>query len=153
MIGVDKGICPHDHRCPLIAICPVGAISQGADGYPIINHDLCIECGKCVRSCPMKAVKQMDSPKEAKPAEDKAANDTTPSDEDSADENNCSCSGQGECGEKGCEQEQGLGAGQGKGSGRGLGAGQGKGLGKGLGHGRRHQHRHNCLHSHNNSTD
>ena len=31
------------------------AISRGeamdAEGYPVIDHDLCIECGKCVRTC------------------------------------------------------------------------------------------------------
>ena len=30
--------------------------NQGADGYPIIDHEKCIECGKCVRSCPKKAM-------------------------------------------------------------------------------------------------
>lgn len=58
MIQLDRNICPHDHLCPLIKICPVGAISQDADGYPVIDHDLCIECGKCVRTCPLKAMEQ-----------------------------------------------------------------------------------------------
>lgn len=58
MIKLDRNICPHDHLCPLIKICPVGAISQDADGYPVIDHDLCIECGKCVRTCPLKTMKQ-----------------------------------------------------------------------------------------------
>lgn len=56
MIEVDRKLCPHDHVCPLIRICPVGAITQGDDGYPIVDHDKCIECGKCVRSCPKKAM-------------------------------------------------------------------------------------------------
>ncbi|WP_304471674.1 4Fe-4S binding protein [uncultured Muribaculum sp.] len=34
----------------------MGAITQGDDGYPIVDHDKCIECGKCVRSCPKKAM-------------------------------------------------------------------------------------------------
>ena len=54
MIEVDRKLCPHDHVCPLIRICPVGAITQGDDGYPIVDHDKCIECGKCVRSCPQE---------------------------------------------------------------------------------------------------
>ncbi|MFA6768714.1 MAG: NifB/NifX family molybdenum-iron cluster-binding protein [Parabacteroides sp.] len=54
---VDKNICPHDHLCPLIKICPVGAISQETDGYPVIDEILCIECGACIRKCPMKAMK------------------------------------------------------------------------------------------------
>lgn len=48
MIRVNKQVCPHDHICPLIKICPLGAISQDAEGYPVINYNLCIECGKCV---------------------------------------------------------------------------------------------------------
>ena len=58
MIHVDKKICPHNHVCPLIKVCPVGAISQDPDGFPVIDYSRCIECGKCVRSCPMKAMKQ-----------------------------------------------------------------------------------------------
>lgn len=60
MIQVDKGICPHNHVCPLIKACPVGAISQDAEGFPVIDYSLCIECGKCVRKCPMKAMKQVE---------------------------------------------------------------------------------------------
>lgn len=59
MIQVDKKICPHDHVCPLVRLCPVRAISQNADGFPEIDHSLCIECGKCVRKCPKKAMKQI----------------------------------------------------------------------------------------------
>ena len=58
MIQVDRNICPHDHVCPLIKTCPVAAISQDADGYPVIDYNRCIECGKCVRKCPKKAMKQ-----------------------------------------------------------------------------------------------
>lgn len=58
MIQVDRNICPHDHVFPLIKTCPVGAISQDADGYPVIDYNRCIECGKCVRKCPKKAMKQ-----------------------------------------------------------------------------------------------
>ena len=48
---VEKSRCPQNHRCPLIGICPVGAIIQ--DGYtaPEINHVKCINCGSCVQSC------------------------------------------------------------------------------------------------------
>ena len=59
MIKVDKNICPHDHVCPLIQTCPVGAISQDSEGFPVIDHELCIECGKCVRKCPKKAMRQI----------------------------------------------------------------------------------------------
>lgn len=56
MIQVDKTICPHNHVCPLIKACPVGAITQDPEGYPVIDYTLCIECGKCVRKCPKKAM-------------------------------------------------------------------------------------------------
>lgn len=58
MIKVDKNLCPHNHVCPLMRLCPVGAITQDAEGYPVIDYSLCIECGKCVRNCPKKAMKQ-----------------------------------------------------------------------------------------------
>lgn len=58
MIQVDRAICPHNHICPLIKECPVGAISQDAAGFPVIDYHRCIECGKCLRKCPMKAMKQ-----------------------------------------------------------------------------------------------
>ena len=56
MIVVNKNICPHNHVCPLIKTCPVGAISQNAEGFPVIDYTLCIECGKCIRKCPKKAM-------------------------------------------------------------------------------------------------
>lgn len=49
--------CPQNHRCPLIRVCPVGAISQDGFGLPVINEAKCIECGKCMKYCPLKAVK------------------------------------------------------------------------------------------------
>ncbi len=62
MIQVDKSICPHNHVCPLIKACPVGAISQDADGYPVVNHTLCVECRVCVRKCPKQAMKYTETP-------------------------------------------------------------------------------------------
>lgn len=56
MIQVNKGICPHDYICPLIKACPGGAIPQDSEGFPVIDFNLCIECGKCVGKCPMKAM-------------------------------------------------------------------------------------------------
>lgn len=57
MIRVDKEICPHNHVCPLMKLCPVDAITQDAEGYPVIDYDLCIECGTCVENCPKQAMK------------------------------------------------------------------------------------------------
>ena len=34
--------------------CPVGAISQGDEGYEI-NKDICISCGLCAGVCPVEA--------------------------------------------------------------------------------------------------
>ncbi len=48
--------CPQNHRCPLIRMCPKGAISQDGFGIPQIDADECIGCMACVRSCPMGAV-------------------------------------------------------------------------------------------------
>ena len=56
MIQVNKGICPHDYICPLIKACSVGAIPQDSEGFTVIDFNLCIECGKCVRKCPMKVI-------------------------------------------------------------------------------------------------
>lgn len=53
---VDKMRCPQNHRCPMIAQCPVDAISQDGFGLPVIEVDVCVECGKCMMICPMRAV-------------------------------------------------------------------------------------------------
>ncbi|MEF9950256.1 MAG: 4Fe-4S binding protein [Mucinivorans sp.] len=54
---LDKNLCPHNHVCPLISVCPVSAITQKANDFPVIDYDLCIECGKCTTVCPKKAMK------------------------------------------------------------------------------------------------
>lgn len=55
-VVLDKTKCPHDHVCPLIRICPVNAITQNTEGYPVIDYDTCINCNKCVKYCPMGAM-------------------------------------------------------------------------------------------------
>jgi Fe-S-cluster-containing hydrogenase component 2 len=55
-LKISGARCPQNHRCPLLVICPVGAISQQGNGLPVIDNDKCIECGKCTRSCGMGAV-------------------------------------------------------------------------------------------------
>lgn len=53
---VNPQKCPQNHPCPAIAVCPVKAISQQNNfSLPQINGELCIECGKCMRYCPMSA--------------------------------------------------------------------------------------------------
>ncbi len=48
--------CPQNHKCPSIAVCPVGALSQISVEAPAVDNNKCIECGKCVRFCPMNAL-------------------------------------------------------------------------------------------------
>lgn len=55
---VDQRRCPQNHRCPMMRICPTGAIHQEGYGLPMIDKNLCTECGACVKMCPMKAVKK-----------------------------------------------------------------------------------------------
>jgi Fe-S-cluster-containing hydrogenase component 2 len=59
MITIDKNKCPQNHRCPSINVCPVGAISQNGFELPIINQELCVECGKCIKFCPRKAIQKV----------------------------------------------------------------------------------------------
>ncbi len=56
MISVDKNLCPHNHVCPLMKLCPVGAITQNEEGFPVVDTSVCIECGLCVESCPKGAM-------------------------------------------------------------------------------------------------
>jgi ferredoxin len=51
--------CPQNHLCPIIRVCQVGAISQNGYGLPLIDETLCIDCGKCVKQCPMRAVENI----------------------------------------------------------------------------------------------
>lgn len=51
---VDKSKCISCGTC--VAICPVGAISFGADGKAEIDKAKCIHCGACQASCPVEAI-------------------------------------------------------------------------------------------------
>jgi len=50
-IKIEAEKCPQDHKCPLIEICPVEAISQEGFNAPKIDQEKCIACGQCVASC------------------------------------------------------------------------------------------------------
>ncbi len=50
-IIANKEKCPQDHPCPLIGVCPVGAISQRGFNAPEIDQEKCITCGLCVKNC------------------------------------------------------------------------------------------------------
>ena len=55
-LTVDNLRCPQTHRCPLLTVCPVGAITQSGFGLPVIDPEKCIECGKCVGHCGKQAI-------------------------------------------------------------------------------------------------
>jgi len=55
-LTINPLACPQNHRCPIVRICPVEAISQNGYGLPVINQEKCIACGKCKTYCPMHAV-------------------------------------------------------------------------------------------------
>ena len=49
-ITVNSQKCPQNHRCPSIAVCPQGAITQwNIYSLPEINEKKCIVCGKCIK--------------------------------------------------------------------------------------------------------
>lgn len=54
---ISEFVCPQTYCCPLIKVCPVGAISQDGHALPVIDQEKCTECGLCKISCPLKAVK------------------------------------------------------------------------------------------------
>jgi ferredoxin len=56
-LTVNQARCPQNHICPSISVCPVDALTQDGFAAPTVNHEKCILCGKCVRFCPMKALK------------------------------------------------------------------------------------------------
>lgn len=53
---VVKQRCPQNHPCPAVRLCPVGALKQTGFAAPVVDYDLCINCGKCARACPMGAL-------------------------------------------------------------------------------------------------
>lgn len=47
--------CMHCSDAPCIAVCPVDAIYQRADGIVLVNKKTCIGCGYCFMACPFGA--------------------------------------------------------------------------------------------------
>lgn len=53
---INKNKCPQNHRCPTVAVCPKGAITQkDVRSLPVIDKSKCTVCGKCIRFCPKGA--------------------------------------------------------------------------------------------------
>lgn len=67
-IWLEKKDCTGCGAC--FNVCPKGAIRMVEDEsgfkYPVINHDLCIDCGLCKRTCPVlkkSSPQKFDTPK------------------------------------------------------------------------------------------
>ena len=54
-IQIIKARCPQNHPCPSVKVCPVSAIIQKGFAAPDIDAEKCIDCGKCIKFCPMGA--------------------------------------------------------------------------------------------------
>jgi len=53
---IRKELCPQNHPCPSVNICPVGALKQEDFKAPTIDLITCITCGKCTSFCPRNAL-------------------------------------------------------------------------------------------------
>lgn len=51
MIRIRKDRCPQNHPCPVIAHCPLSALSQQGNAAPEVDNDACISCGVCAKMC------------------------------------------------------------------------------------------------------
>lgn len=56
-IIVEKRRCPQNHPCPSVRVCPVNALIQVGFSAPEVDENKCIKCGKCVKFCPMRAIR------------------------------------------------------------------------------------------------
>jgi Fe-S-cluster-containing hydrogenase component 2 len=57
MIVVNSDLCPKNHRCPTIRVCPARAISQQPSQAPVVDQAKCTGCGQCVLSCSVFSLK------------------------------------------------------------------------------------------------
>ncbi len=53
---VKKERCPQNHPCPSLRVCPAQALTQAGYQAPEVDQEKCIQCGNCVRFCPMRAL-------------------------------------------------------------------------------------------------
>ncbi len=52
MIIIKEENCPKNHPCPVINVCPVGAISQkNYYSAPAVDKEKCTLCKKCLIGC------------------------------------------------------------------------------------------------------
>lgn len=52
-ISINEKRCPQNHPCPVVRVCPTKAIEQVGFNAPTVIQDKCVDCGKCIRYCPM----------------------------------------------------------------------------------------------------
>jgi Fe-S-cluster-containing hydrogenase component 2 len=55
-VKIAKHLCPQNHRCPALQVCPVGALTQNGYEAPNINVEACIDCNACVQVCGRSAL-------------------------------------------------------------------------------------------------
>lgn len=55
-IVVKANRCPQNHSCPSVRVCPTGALYQKGFKAPEVNLSKCTKCGKCTKSCMMRAI-------------------------------------------------------------------------------------------------
>lgn len=52
---LDQQLCKKCKKCQVEAVCPMKA-AKAVDGEVVIDEDVCIKCGRCVKACVFKAV-------------------------------------------------------------------------------------------------
>jgi ferredoxin len=57
-VTVRESLCPQNHSCPSVRVCPVGALSQRGYAAPIVDESKCTNCGRCTKRCPMGALRK-----------------------------------------------------------------------------------------------
>ncbi|HBL76622.1 MAG: 4Fe-4S ferredoxin [Bacteroidetes bacterium GWF2_42_66] len=51
-VKIEPAYCPQNHYCPVISVCPAGAIIQKSPfTAPEIDRVKCTNCGRCTRFC------------------------------------------------------------------------------------------------------
>ena len=56
-ILIDHNICVNCGACT--SVCPVDALSMGADASLVFDSNKCIDCKLCVVACPTKAIRDI----------------------------------------------------------------------------------------------
>ena len=56
-VTITASLCPQNHKCPAVDVCPVEALSQEGLLAPEVDADLCTDCGECAKTCPTGALK------------------------------------------------------------------------------------------------